>query len=917
MSDRHQTDSMRDSRKDDIPLLNSYQYSPISWTFYTWNPWIGCVWCAPECNLCYAVLVAARYGVGWGKDADRHFPKDAMAKPYRWNRKAQKTGEVPIVFTASLADVFEDNDQLTERRAEVFKIIEDCTSLDFLLLTKRPDNVKRMVPKEWLDDWPDHVMIGTSVGHPSSYKKLDYLLEIPAKTRVVSAEPLLAEVDFEPWLSKRNEDGSPAIAAVMIGGQTGKTAKAMEPEWARKLIRCCEEHGVIPHFKQHGAYRNESQLAYVGLTVDDVKKRRQHRCKDGTINYRILKIKRRLGDGTERVVSLPQHIFDGRVHLDMPNPRGVKRPSKAPPKDARSPAHPPADLPDTSPTSGCNRQAADSGAGCMDAGCACPSSGTPAPSAGPIVVDAETVSVHLPKAPEPLSLGRVEVTPEVLPPDGESELWDDTITRLPDSALSSATPEQGPDESPQSAETEQATVGIPRFDVFPSTSDQLYAVQPDSGRVLALDTQEFRDALRLKLSRELGHAPTDAALAGELSLLRALAREQPPREVYRRVAHLSGRIIIDLCQPDGRVVDVTQDRYEVLDSSPVLFERTSVMQPWPTPELGGTLADLQALLPLPEQDFAVALGFILATFAPDMPYPGLNITGPAGAGKSVLTRAIKRIVDPSQLPSHVPSRKAGAIHQTARDSTVPAFDNLSSLTQGESDQLATLMTGASVPTGNGNSVFIRRPVLLNGLTNVATRGDLQQRLWSIELPSRDLAEHKIDEPELNEAFEHHGAKAFELILRMLSSALGRRTDVTDTIDTRMAEAARWACAGMLILDWMPSRFLGHLRAQADDSAESEAENNPTIIAVIKLMDGRQEFEGSPSELLEALRGATDGWVRSSLPSQPNGMSRALNEHHGILERYGIKMSQPRRTGSRGRRVKLTKLQDDTKQQEAA
>src|SRR5690606_1678032 len=98
-----------------------------------------------------------------------------------------------------------------------------------------------------------------------------------------------------------------------IGGETGKTAKPMEPAWVRKVIACCEKYGVIAHFKQHGVYRHETQLADVGLTVDDVRKRETHTCADGTISYRILGIKRKSTDGVEKVEKLLQHIFDGKT----------------------------------------------------------------------------------------------------------------------------------------------------------------------------------------------------------------------------------------------------------------------------------------------------------------------------------------------------------------------------------------------------------------------------------------------------------------------------------------------------------------------------------------------------------------------------------------------------------------------------
>jgi len=137
--------------------------SKIEWTDHTFNPWIGCQHVSPGCDHCYAeTLMDQRYGkVQWGPHGQRRrTSEDYWKKPIRWNGHArtfkEQHGHRPRIFCASLADVF-DNKVPAEWRSDLFDLIRQCRGLDWLLLTKRPQNVKKMLPKD-LDDgyrsWP-------------------------------------------------------------------------------------------------------------------------------------------------------------------------------------------------------------------------------------------------------------------------------------------------------------------------------------------------------------------------------------------------------------------------------------------------------------------------------------------------------------------------------------------------------------------------------------------------------------------------------------------------------------------------------------------------------------------------------------------------------------------------------------------
>src|SRR5579862_1495352 len=137
--------------------------SSIEWTHHTFNPWWGCAKVSPGCENCYAETWARRVGQDlWGVKNDRRFFTDKhWDEPLRWNEEAESDGERKRVFCASMADVFEDRADLKPWRERLWTLIEKTASLDWLLLTKRPQNISGFVP--WKDRWPQNIWLGTTV----------------------------------------------------------------------------------------------------------------------------------------------------------------------------------------------------------------------------------------------------------------------------------------------------------------------------------------------------------------------------------------------------------------------------------------------------------------------------------------------------------------------------------------------------------------------------------------------------------------------------------------------------------------------------------------------------------------------------------------------------------------------------------
>lgn len=258
--------------------------SAIEWTDHTFNPWVGCTKVSEGCKNCYAeTLMDDRFGrVKWGPAGTRQRTSASnWAKPKAWNRKAQKEGRRYRVFCASLADVFEDRAELAPWRYDLFKLIEETPRLDWLLLTKRPENVNGMIEEGtgFSDAWMwlstnVNVWIGTSVeNQDAANKRIPELVGVPAAHRFLSMEPLLGSVDLTSIYLENGarwdalaSDGYPtsamAIEWVIVGGESGANARPMHPYWARSIRDQCVKYSVPFHFKQWGEWALKSDALY-------------------------------------------------------------------------------------------------------------------------------------------------------------------------------------------------------------------------------------------------------------------------------------------------------------------------------------------------------------------------------------------------------------------------------------------------------------------------------------------------------------------------------------------------------------------------------------------------------------------------------------------------------------------------------
>lgn len=287
----------------------------IEWADFTFNPWIGCTKVSPACDHCYAEAQASRYWPGeqlWAGNRKRT-SENNWRQPLKWNRQAAEFraqhGRPPMVFCASLADVF-DNQVPEEWRRDLWSLIDATPNLIWLLLTKRPQNIRKMLPPPNGAGWwmaRANVWLGTTVENQvEADRRIPHLLSAPAAKHFLSCEPLLGPVDlrripyddidpseecgldaccgghlyhsaldagsvFCDGLADPEPVNSPSIDWVIAGGESGRDARPSHPDWFRSLRDQCAAAGVPFLFKQWGEWiewRHHEDGPYVATCID-------------------------------------------------------------------------------------------------------------------------------------------------------------------------------------------------------------------------------------------------------------------------------------------------------------------------------------------------------------------------------------------------------------------------------------------------------------------------------------------------------------------------------------------------------------------------------------------------------------------------------------------------------------------------
>lgn len=235
------------------------KHSAIEWTDSTWNPWMGCAKVSEGCKHCYAERDMTR----WGRDFTVPTrSKTTFRDPLKWNKPR-------VIFVCSWSDFFWEAVPEDWRR-EAWEIMHHCPQHTFLILTKRPENMPRMMPPGWREGmwrYSRNVWLGVSAENQRrADERIPLLLEMPAERHFVSAEPLLGPIDFGHYLPLPFDDQH--VDWIITGGESDPVApRPMNPDWPRAIRDQCVETGAAFFHKQHGG-RHRRAGAWGGRDLD-------------------------------------------------------------------------------------------------------------------------------------------------------------------------------------------------------------------------------------------------------------------------------------------------------------------------------------------------------------------------------------------------------------------------------------------------------------------------------------------------------------------------------------------------------------------------------------------------------------------------------------------------------------------------
>lgn len=217
--------------------------SKIEWTTHTQNYWVGCTEVSPACDFCYAKSWAKRAGRPHLWEGKLERTKD-WSGPAKWNAAAAAAGRIDKVFSNSLSDFF-DNQADPEWRDDAWYEIKNTPSLIHMLLTKRPQNIPKMLPADWGDKGYPNVWLGTTVeNQQEAERRISPILAVPARMRFLSCEPLLGPVSLKGIRPD-------AIGLVIAGGEDyARKGRIPDLQWFRDMREECAAGGVAFFMKQ-------------------------------------------------------------------------------------------------------------------------------------------------------------------------------------------------------------------------------------------------------------------------------------------------------------------------------------------------------------------------------------------------------------------------------------------------------------------------------------------------------------------------------------------------------------------------------------------------------------------------------------------------------------------------------------------
>lgn len=429
-----------------------------------------------------------------------------------------------------------------------------------------------------------------------------------------------------------------------------------------------------------------------------------------------------------------------------------------------------------------------------------------------------------------------------------------------------------------------------------------------------LRSKRFRDYLTRRYYLDKKKTPSAQAMEDALRTLSGKACYEGDRfQVHTRVgeycehAEHHNVIYLDLCDTHWRAVEISADGWRIVTEPRIRFIRRKGQKALPEPVVGGNAELLFRYLNVAkDEERRLILAWLVQSLRPRGPYPALILQGEQGTAKTTAARVLIELTDPRVASNRTCPRNEHDLLIAARNGWVVSFDNLSGLTNWLSDALCRLATGGGFSTRELYSdtdeilIDVKRPVVLNGIDDVAHRPDLIDR--SIVLTLAPIPDEKRKpESEFWKAFYQDAGDILGGLLDGLVEAIRSEPEIHLERLPRMADFAIWATAAETAFGYRRGDFVKAFDAKRENAIRLSLDGNVVAMALNRFMESRQNWEGTMLALLKELSQVAGEKTISGKywPGSPRGLGSALRRLATAFRSVGMDIQigeQPQRDG---------------------
>lgn len=433
------------------------------------------------------------------------------------------------------------------------------------------------------------------------------------------------------------------------------------------------------------------------------------------------------------------------------------------------------------------------------------------------------------------------------------------------------------------------------IELFDSDEDSYATVSVNGhSETYSVRSRSMRSWLVHGFLRTHEKAPNSDALRSALETLSAIGRfESSERSVSARIGAVADRLYLDLCNPVWQIIEIDRTGWRLVESKdcPIRFRRAHGMRELPVPRPGASLAELRPFLNTESNDdYNLEIAWLLGCFRATGPYPIMILHGEQGSAKSTTARVLRDLIDPNAAPIRSEPEGPRDLMISAKNAWLCVFDNLSHLPSWLSDALCRLSTGGGFSTrelySDAEEIIFdaQRPVILTGIEELATRGDLLSRSIIQYLPQ--IPENRrLPETEFYGQFNELRPGILGALLDAVSCALRNEGSVRLDSLPRLADFAKWVTAVESKLGWTRGTFPLAYSENRRGANDITLESSPVVPAIQKLGD----FTGTATELLETLESSLSDRARNSRawPKSGRRLSNVLRRLAPNLRSIGI------------------------------